>query len=311
MTTPRRIYIRAYAKINLTLEVLHRRADRYHELSSVVQTVSLADEITVEPNVPGTLLRVSGYPVPGGDDNLVMAAIRQVAARLNLSRDLELGLRKNIPPGRGLGGGSSDAAAVLRALGCLHDWQIDRETINSIAKELGSDVPLFLKGGIMLMQGRGERVRSLGRPPPEFQLVLTWPDVSVPTEAAYQLLRPEDYTGGEITREVWEALERGEAPRQESLVNCFERAVGARWPQVRSLQDRLSELAGVPARMTGSGSGIFALTDRAEAVADQLRQEGFAAQALLPVPCAQELSCGYQDGEAPAQCTRREGAEDD
>ena len=78
MTTPRRIYIRAYAKINLTLEVLHRRPDQYHELRSVVQTVSLADEITLEPNAAGTLLRVSGYPVPGGDDNLVMAAIRQV-----------------------------------------------------------------------------------------------------------------------------------------------------------------------------------------------------------------------------------------
>ena len=81
MDNPRQIQIRAYAKVNLTLEVLHKRPDRYHELRSVVQTVSLADEITLSPNTPGTMLRVSGFPVPGGDDNLVMAAIRQVAAR--------------------------------------------------------------------------------------------------------------------------------------------------------------------------------------------------------------------------------------
>jgi 4-diphosphocytidyl-2-C-methyl-D-erythritol kinase len=309
MTTPRRIYIRAYAKINLTLEVLHRRADQYHELRSVVQTVSLADEITLEPNAAGTLLRVSGYPVPGGDDNLVMAAIRQVSARLGLSRDLELALRKHIPPGRGLGGGSSDAAAVLRALGCLHDWQVDRETLNSIARELGSDVPLFLKGGTMLMRGRGEQVQQLGRPTPAFRLVLTWPEVSVPTESAYGLLRPEDYTGGAVTDELWEALQRGETPRQEALVNCFERVVGARWPEVQALQDRLSELAGVPARMTGSGSALFAITDRAEAVAEQLRAEGYEAHALDPVPCAQELSCGSLDGETEAPCTRLEEPE--
>ena len=305
MTTPRRIYIRAYAKINLTLEVLHRRADQYHELRSVVQTVSLADEITLEPGAAGTMLRVSGYPVPSGDDNLVMAAIRQVAARLGVSRDLELGLRKNIPPGRGLGGGSSDAAAVLRALGCLHDWKMDRTMLHSLAAELGSDVPLFLQGGTMLMRGRGEQVRRLERPTPEFRLVLTWPEVSVPTESAYRLLRPEDFTGGAITEELWEALRRGETPRQEELVNCFERPVWDRWPEVRVLQERLSELAGVPARMTGSGSALFAISDQAEAVAEQLRAEGYEAHAVVPVPCAQELSCS-PEGEPESHCTRLE-----
>jgi 4-diphosphocytidyl-2C-methyl-D-erythritol kinase len=98
-------------------------------------------------------------------------------------------------------------------------------------------------------------------------------------------------------------------PRQEALVNCFERAVGARWPEVRALQDRLSELAGVPARMTGSGSALFALTEQAEAVAEQLRAEGFEARAVRPVACAQELSCALADGDAEAPCTRLEEPE--
>ena len=310
MTNGRRIYIRAYAKVNLTLEILRRRPDQFHEIRSVVQTVSLADEITLEPSVSGTMLRVSGYPVPGGDDNLVMAAIRQVASRLNLSRDLEIGLRKLIPPGRGLGGGSSDAAAVLRALGCLHDWQIDRETLNSIAAELGSDVPLFLKGGTMLVSGRGERVRRLADPPPEFNLVLAWPDVSVPTEVAYSLLRPEHFTSGEATASLGEALERGETPRAADLVNGFEAVVFPKWPEVRALHEHLSELAGVPARMTGSGSGLFALTDRAEEIAEHLRAEGTEAHAVHSVPCAQELSCHLPGEDGEGTCARAEEPED-
>jgi 4-diphosphocytidyl-2-C-methyl-D-erythritol kinase len=310
MTSPGRIYIRAYAKINLTLEVLHRRPDQYHEVRSVVQTVSLADEITVQPNAPGTMLRVSGYPVPGGDDNLVMAAIRQVSSRLGISRDLEVSLRKLIPPGRGLAGGSSDAAAVLRALGCLHEWQIDRSTLNSIAAELGSDVPLFLKGGTMLVEGRGEIVRRLAGPMPEFSLVLTWPQVSVPTEAAYGLLRPEDFTTGEATARLWEALGRGDTPRSESLVNCFERAVFSHWPEVRALHERLGELAGARAHMTGSGSALFVLTDQAEALAERLRAEGYEARAVRPVPCAQELSCSILGEDRQGICLRREGQGD-
>jgi len=159
---PRQINIQAYAKVNLTLEVLCRRPDQYHELRSVVQTISLADEIELHPNSPGTKLRLSGYPIPSGDDNLVMATLRQVEDRLGLTRDVELILKKRIPPGRGLGGGSSDAAALLRAMGCLHDWRISRQKLYSLAAELGSDVPLFLKGGSLLMAGRGDLAGDLG-----------------------------------------------------------------------------------------------------------------------------------------------------
>lgn len=311
MTSSGRIYVRAYAKINLTLEVLHRRPDNYHELRSVVQTVSLADEMTVQPNAPGTMLRVSGYPVPGGDDNLVMAAIRQVAARLGVSRDLELSLRKLIPPGRGLAGGSSDAAAILRALGCLHGWELNRAVLADIAAELGSDVPLFLKGGTLLMEGRGEIVHQLPRPTPPFRLLLTWPQVSVPTEVAYGLLRPQDFTQGETTRQLWEALQRGEPPRSEGLVNCFERAVFAQWPEVRALQERLTELAGTRAHLTGSGSALFVLTDRAESLAEQLQAEGYEARAVHPVPCGQELSCSLPEEDREGVCMQPRGREDD
>ncbi len=293
---PRLINIRAYAKVNLTLEVLGRRPDRYHELRSVVQTVSLADEMVLRPDRQGTKLLLSGYPVPGGDDNLIMAAIRQVASRFDLERDLELRVRKNIPPGRGLGGGSSDAAAILRALGCLHDWAVSREALYGVAQELGSDVPLFLRGGTLLMAGRGERVQRLPGPTPDFSLVLTWPDLSIPTEAAYALLDPQDFSDGATTARLWEHLSRGEPPRPDLLCNAFERAVFARWPVVARRHAELSEIAGVPARLTGSGSGLFVITDQPEAVVDQLHARGRQAVAVHPVAEGHILDCRSVEG---------------
>ena len=283
--------MRAYAKVNLTLEVLDRRQDRYHELRSVVQTVSLADELSLRRNSPGTKLLLRGYPVPSGDDNLVMTALRQGQALFGISRDVELTLMKNIPPGRGMGGGSSDAAAVLSALGCLYSGEIPFSQLHSIAAEVGSDVPLFLEGGTVLMAGRGERLDPLVGSDTDYTLLLAWPALGVPTEVAYSLLVPEDYASGERTERLVAHLRAGGRPEPELLCNCFERAVFARWPAIAQLHEQVSALAGVPARLAGSGSGIFALTEQAEELALRLREQGYGACAVRPVDRGQELSC--------------------
>jgi 4-diphosphocytidyl-2-C-methyl-D-erythritol kinase len=287
------IRIKAYAKLNLTLEIRGQRPDGYHEIRSVVQTISLADEISVQPSTTtGTRLRVQGYPVPGGDDNLVMAALRLASTRLGISRDLEIRLTKRIPPGRGLGGGSSDAAAILRALGCLYDWELDRDVLHAVAAETGSDVPLFLRGGLMLVSGRGEKVERSSPPYPDYRLALAWPELEVPTGLAYSLLEPADYSEGLQTERLWEYLQEGQIPDPAGLTNCFERIVFLRWPPIADLHARMSELAGVPARMTGSGSAVFAITPRAEDAVAQLRAEGYEAFVAHPVEIGQELSCG-------------------
>ncbi|HEY3398684.1 MAG TPA: 4-(cytidine 5'-diphospho)-2-C-methyl-D-erythritol kinase [Armatimonadota bacterium] len=284
--------VQTYAKLNLTLEVLHRRPDQFHELRSVVQTVSLADRLTVKPGLQGTKLRLSGFPVPGGDDNLAMVAIRQAAARLGISRDLELSLQKNIPAGRGLGGGSSNAAGVLQALACVYGWRLNPDGLASIAAELGCDVPLFLHGGTLLMSGRGESLQFLGQDPAPVNFVVTWPEVGVPTEMAYSLLEPDqDFTDGERTRQLWEYLQTGQPPRAEMTYNCFQRVVFRRWPEVAALHDRLSQLAGAPACLTGSGSALFVITDHADEVAANLRSEGRAAHVVSPTPYGQLLQC--------------------
>jgi 4-diphosphocytidyl-2-C-methyl-D-erythritol kinase len=291
-----KVFIKAYAKINLCLEIQGRRRDQYHEICSVVQTISLADDLVIQAGAAtGTMLRVQGYPVPSGDDNLVMAALRLVSDRLSVPRDVEIQLNKRIPPGRGLGGGSSDAAAVLRALGCLRNWRLSREALTAIAAEAGSDVSLFLQGGVMLVSGRGEKVRRLPQASPAYTIALAWPEVSVPTGAAYGLLEERDFSDGSRTDRLWEHLAAGGQPEPELLCNGFERTVFAQWEPVASLHRRMSELAGVEARLTGSGSAIFAITDRAEAVVEQLRAEGYEAVVAQPVEHGQDLSCDAEE----------------
>jgi 4-diphosphocytidyl-2-C-methyl-D-erythritol kinase len=299
------IRITAYAKLNLSLEILGRRPDEYHEIRSVVQTISLADVMELGPTATsGTMLRVQGYPVPGGDDNLVMVALRQVADRLGVSRDVEIKLTKLIPPGRGMGGGSSDAAAILRALGCLHHWKINRDALYALAAETGSDVPLFLRGGLLLVSGRGESVERMpGRQAP-YSIVLAWPEVSVPTAVAYSLLEPGDYSDGAATQRLWASLRGGAPPDPALLSNGFERVVFGRWAPIAALHARMSELAGVPARLTGSGSAVFAITERAAEVVAQLSAEGYDALVAHPVDQGQELACDCEESEC------KEGAYD-
>lgn len=286
------ICIKAYAKLNLTLEILGRRPDYYHEICSVVQTVSLADEMTLRSAAgTGTMLRVQGYPVPQGDDNLAMVAVRLVESRLGESRDLEIQLNKKIPPGRGLGGGSSDAAAILRALGCLQGWTLDRRSLEAVAAETGSDVPLFLRGGLMLIAGRGERVMRLPEPTPQYSLVAAWPDVPVPTGRAYGLLEDQDFTDGSRTDRLWEHLRSGGLPEPDMLYNGFERVIFENWEPIARLHARLSDIAGVPARLTGSGSSVFVITPEAESVAEAIRAEGYNAVVAHPVDHGQDLSC--------------------
>jgi 4-diphosphocytidyl-2C-methyl-D-erythritol kinase len=146
----------------------------------------------------------------------------------------------------------------------------------------------------MFMSGRGDQLRSLEHPLPAsytYSVALAWPDISVPTEGAYSLLTSEDYTDGSASERLWAALEEGQAPDPQYLTNCFERTVFQQWPGVARLHERMTELAGVPARLSGSGSSIFAITDDAAQVVAALRAEGYEAQVVHPVPQGHLLSC--------------------
>jgi 4-diphosphocytidyl-2-C-methyl-D-erythritol kinase len=253
----------APAKINVTLEVLARREDGYHTLRSVMLPIGLYDRITLEP----ASANAGSFAVDDdalASDNLVMRAL----AACGLAGAYDVRLEKRVPVGGGLGGGSSDAASVLRAAmsGALGpatatDW-------NATARALGSDVPFFLTGTGALVEGTGERVTPIGALPP-WWVVVARPHASVPTAGAYGLLASlRERDGAPATRvraesaslAAIDALQRADFAGVEALlVNDFHEPIVAAYPAVAETTHALARAGATRPLLSGSGSCVFAL----------------------------------------------------
>ena len=253
----------APAKINVTLEILARRADGYHTLRSVMLPIGLYDRIVLEPtDAASSTFTASDSAL--ANDNLVMRAL----ALCKLDRSYDVRLEKITPVGGGLGGGSSDAAAILRSamsgeLGAVAtiDW-------NAAARALGSDVPFFLTGTGALVEGTGERVTPLGSLPPWWVVVLR-PHAFVPTAAAYRLIATmRERRGPAPTRARSEsssliaidALQRADFPAlQATLENDFDEPIRDAYPAVAAAIAALQSAGARRPLLSGSGSCVFAL----------------------------------------------------
>lgn len=253
-------FIRAYAKINLTLDVLGRRADGYHELATVMQTVDLYDTICLAEGAHEGVLVRCDQPALSTAENLAARAAELVLQRLDLRRGIVLELHKCIPTAAGLGGGSSDAAATLLALQKWWHLPLSPDDLLAMAATLGSDVPFFLTGGLALCEGRGERVTPLTpRWPASMRwLVLVKPPIAVSTAAVFGNLPASDYSDGTHSRTICSALEEGQAPLPEDLHNALERGVLERYPEVARARDDLLTAGATLVRLSGSGPTLFA-----------------------------------------------------
>ncbi len=252
--------VRVPAKINLHLEVLGRRADGFHELRTLLQSVDLFDEIAAEA-APDGILELEVEPsgaVGADDDNLVLKAARSLWEATGVRPGAHLRLRKGIPVGGGLGGGSADAAAVLVLLDRLWGLGLDKGRLGEVAAALGSDVPFFLHGGLALGTGRGEEVYELPDLG-ELGLLLALPRVAVSTAEVYR---------GLDARLTWKTFDSSvyafTAGRTESLPwrelhNDLQPVVVAGWREVAEALAGLSRCGGLHAAVTGSGSAVFAL----------------------------------------------------
>lgn len=262
--------IRAYAKINLGLRVLRRRADGYHEIRSLLQSIALADELSLEERAGGIELQDEPRLAIPPSENLVHRAAELLCKRAGPAPGLRIELMKRIPMGAGLGGGSSDAAATLVAVNELFGLDLRREELRRLALELGSDVPFFLEGGTCLVSGRGERVRRLP-PLPPYHLVLLIPPFPLSTAEVYDAL---DRMGDE-----------GEKPFEEGpqlLRNDLERAAVALHPEIQDYRDFLREAAPDFFGMSGSGPTWFAgFSDRERAAAFAAKAASLPGRALL------------------------------
>lgn len=257
--------LRAPAKVNLFLEVLGRRADGYHEIRTVLHAIGLYDVLTFRAKRGGKVA-LEGDTAELGPSNLIWAAARALSRRAGKPLGLHVTIRKGIPAGGGLGGGSSDAAATLRALTRLHRLSLPPGTIEAAAADVGSDVPFFLCGGTALCGGRGERVTPL-QTPDAFDFVLVNPGFPLSTARVYGALNfpltahPEDVT--EFV-DVWS--HGGRRRIGGKLFNRLEQPAFKLAPSLKKIKSRMAAPPALGALMSGSGSCVFALApDRTEA----------------------------------------------
>jgi len=267
----RRARVRALAKINLDLRVLGKRPDGYHELRTIFQTISLADTIEITfTRSPQTVIEIED-PLQLAD-NLAVRAARLALDTMGVSGRVALRLVKRIPMGAGLGGGSSDAAAVLLALPVLAGKFLPLPVLAQMAADLGSDVPFFLVGGAAVGIGRGTEIFPLPDTPSRAG-VLAVPDVHVSTAEAYRRLSPRLTTESEQNK-IFSfqslALAGGVS---ETGCNDFEAVVMEQYPQLALLKKRLERAGAAPALMSGSGSAVFGLF--------RTREQGFRARNAL------------------------------
>jgi len=256
------VRVPAYAKVNLRLDVLGRRADGYHELRTIFQAISLHDTLLLETKrEPGIELRIVGNPALAsepGEDNLVYRAIRELSHEIGFQHGIRAALTKRIPVGRGLGGGSSDAAAALIGLLRLTGKRIDTARLLEIASGLGADVPFFLRGGRALGIRRGDEIYPLPDLPRRTVLVISPHDIAVPTKDAYQWLAEElTNTGGATKMMQFCAL--CWSPQGGALSNDFESAVFLRYPRLGTIKRELLRQGAAEASLAGSGSAVFGI----------------------------------------------------
>lgn len=294
--------LNAYAKINLTLDVFSKRADGYHDIASVMQTISLHDTLHFtrreQPGIGFTCDAPDAPDVPTDATNLVVRAALLVMEKARESGHIleggtEIHLIKRIPSQAGLGGGSSDAATALRGVQTLFGLTDTELPLKPLAAQLGSDVPFFLMGGTATARGRGENLTSLPDAP-NFALVVVKPEESVSTAWAYNALDAQaDRKSHRATKRMEEALRSGDHDRVLAFQsNDFEQPIFEHYPKLAWLHDELMMAGCLTARLCGSGSALYGIVPTpagAERIAALLRKKYPHTHAARALPRAESI----------------------
>ncbi len=264
--------VRSYAKVNLGLEVIRKRDDHYHDIRTLFQSIDLYDTLEFQL-VPANEIILSGTDnsIPWGEDNLIHKAVLALKSRSGFSQGVAISTVKNIPAGRGLGGGSSNAAMTLYALNKLWGLQYGIEELEELGSRVGADVPYFLKGGLCLGTERGDRLECL----PDIPLcygVLIPGNFSVSTASVYKNI-PVTLTSHEKDSKITQFLISRDF---SELKNELEETVFYLYPQIKTTKTFIQDKGSVLTLVSGSGAAVFGLfSDKAETqrVCDEIRKE--------------------------------------
>ncbi|GCE13476.1 4-(cytidine 5'-diphospho)-2-C-methyl-D-erythritol kinase [Tengunoibacter tsumagoiensis] len=273
-------FVQSYAKINLTLDVSGRRSDGYHDLLTIMQTINLSDILCLTARSDDQVRILCSRSELSTEENLAFRAAQSLRKRLGLTRGVEIELHKRVPMAAGLGGGSSNAAAVLVA---LRDWwklPLSNAELVEIAATLGSDVPFFIDGGLALCEGRGELITRL---PDHWPSAMRWvlllkPSIGVSTATVFRNLSPADYSDGRPSHLLQKALLARQPFATTELYNSLERGVLEHYPEVARAQADLLAAGADYVRLSGSGPTLFTSFEQlteAQKVYQRLQNQGY------------------------------------
>ncbi len=260
------VYIDAPAKINLHLDIKNRRPDSYHDLASIFQSVSLFDTLLVRSLKTKKECRIRGRFDFPEKENILYKAYREFTEITGITEGIEVRIEKRIPMGAGLGGGSSDAAALIKCLEALFERMLSKSESVACASRLGSDVAFFLSASACFVAGRGEQVTPI-HPRTDYGIVIVYPGFGVPTKAAYDMLDTERMRSGYEyeSRPVEDVIASYEKDRVADwkFDNSFSRILKPRYPILDRIIRKLHESGACYANITGSGSCVFGVFDTA------------------------------------------------
>jgi len=276
----------APAKINLVLEVLGKRDDGYHEIRSLVQTISLCDVISLE--LADVISLECSEPSLQTSDNLVVQAAELLREVTGCQKGVKIKLEKRIPWDAGLGGGSSDGAATLLALNRLWKLKLKTSDLIELAARLGSDIPFFIHGGAALMEGRGEKVTPLSISAPMWFVLLIppLPKISNKTQQLYSRLDTRHFTDGQLVERAVKIWSKDKQIASNLFFNVFDRVAFDAFPGLKAYWERFAEVGAKDIHLAGSGPALFAPADskaKAEEMHRRLCQQGLEACAVSTV----------------------------
>lgn len=280
---------KAYAKINIGLDVLKRREDGYHEVRMIMQTVDICDDLAFERTAQsGIVIRTDREDLPVDDNNLIYKAADLLFREKGITEGVKITLTKRIPIAAGMAGGSSDAAATMRGLNELFGMGYSVRELQELGVKLGADIPYCLVGGTMLSEGIGEILTPLPAPPDCF-LVVAKPDIDVSTGFVYGNLHADRLTYHPDIDGMIEALRTGSLSGvTERLGNVLETVTVKEYPVIEEIKELLRSMGAENALMSGSGPtvfGIFNKRETAESAARTIADRQLAGQIFVTTFC--------------------------
>jgi len=260
------IEIDSYSKINLTLNILAKRQDGYHDIETIMQSINLADRIFIKEEKEGINIKCNHPLVPVDSQSLTYRTAEKILRRYRITRGVKIEIDKKIPLASGMAGGSANSASILVGINKLFTLNLSNKDLREIGEELGMDVPFCIQNGTALAYHKGEKVTPLSPINPPLWIVIINPGFEIPTKWAYNNLNLERLKKEKNnTKGMLNALkEGGLLGIAKNLFNSFEGLIIKKYPEIRKIKDRLIEEGALGALMSGSGPTVFGIAQNKE-----------------------------------------------